>query len=135
MILLYSEATTDSAVTMPGRIWNEAHPPRRYQAQGHYLVLEGPGHIISYDAEELCKNPIWRLATAAEQQAYAKLTRRASQLEEALPPPPALPDVPAEPAPPEAPQPHAEETAARPVAPVPQVMTTATAPKSAGGKG
>ena len=129
MILLVNDQATDAKVGMPGRVWNEAAPPRYYQAKGHYLELEGPGHVISYDAEEICKIPGWRLATTQEQNAYMAAKRKAARLEEAAPPlAPALEAVEVSPAP------SAPEAPPAPAAEKPQTLTTATAPKSAAGK-
>ncbi len=131
MILLYNDRDTDCKLTTPGRVCNEVQPPRWYQAQGHYLALEGPGHIISYDAEEICKIPGWRLATAQEQNTYTVGEHAAARLEEAAAPSSlavldesATPEVFS----------SVHDAPGAPEVSKPSVMTTATAPKSAAGK-
>ncbi len=127
MILLYSDTTTDARVRTVERVETEAYPSRTYQAEGHYLVIDGPGHIVAYDAQELCKNPVWRMATAQEQNQWAAAKRKAGQLVEV-----AAPEVPA----PAESEPPPEPAASVPNAPVVKssTLTTASAPKSAAGK-
>lgn len=85
MILLFHEGT-DSKISTPARLGRELHPPRHYQAEGHILVLDGPGHIIAHDAEEICKIPGYRMATPQEQDVYHGRMRQSSALHEAAVP-------------------------------------------------
>lgn len=82
MILLFHETATDSKISTPARLGRELHPPRHYAAQGHFLALDGPGHIVAHDAEDICRIPGWRLATPQEQDAYHGRTRQASAIHE-----------------------------------------------------
>lgn len=135
-ILLYCESGTDARIATPARLGKEAYPPRHYQAEGHFLLLDGPGHVIDQDAADICKLPGWRLATPQEQNQWTKLKRKASQVEEAAPAP-AAPVEASAPAPSEPTKEAPAEPAApaAPPAPASQVLTTDTAPKAAGGKG
>lgn len=92
MILIYHETGTNSTVVTPDRLGREHHPSRRYQAQGHYLMLDGPGHVIAHDAEDICKIPGYRLATPQECDAYYAAQRKASGIHESV-----LADEPKEP--------------------------------------
>lgn len=82
MILLFHEDGTDSKISTPARLGREQHPPRHYQAQGHFLALDGPGHIIAHDAEDICKIPGWRLATPQEQDVYHGRLRQDNAIHE-----------------------------------------------------
>lgn len=84
MILLYHDGT-NAKIATSARLGREQHPPRHYQAEGHFLALDGPGHIIAHDAEEICKIPGYRLATPQEQDAYHASKRQASAIHEAAP--------------------------------------------------
>jgi hypothetical protein len=84
MILLFHEGM-DSKISTPARLGRELHSPRHYQAEGHFLALDGPGHIIAHDADEICKIPGYRLATPVEQDAYHASKRKASAIHEDVP--------------------------------------------------
>lgn len=82
MILLFHETATDAKISTPASLGREKHPPRHYQAQGHFLALDGPGHVIAHDAEDICKIPGWRLATPQEQDVYHGRLRQDSAIHE-----------------------------------------------------
>lgn len=87
MILLFHETATDSKISTPARLGREQHSPRHYQSEGHFLALDGPGHIIAHDAEDICKIDGWRLATPQEQDAYHASKRQSSAIHENVPAP------------------------------------------------
>jgi hypothetical protein len=83
-ILLYHDATTHGMIaTSSAPIAGTPYPPRRYQHDGHYIVLEGPAPVIAHDAEEICKIAGYRLATPAESDAYYQTRRAQGTLTEA----------------------------------------------------
>jgi hypothetical protein len=104
-ILLFHSGI-DAQLDTPARLGRERFPSRHYQAEGHFLLLEGAPFIIHQDAEDICKIPGWRLATPAEQNDYARSKKKAGLIveeaqgaedAEASPPevPPAAPPAPA----------------------------------------
>ncbi len=83
-ILLYHDTTTHGMIaTSAAPIAGTPYPARRYQHDGHYVVLEGPAPVIAHDAEEICKIAGYRLATPAESDAYYHARRRSETLTEA----------------------------------------------------
>jgi hypothetical protein len=113
MILLLHTGM-DSKISTPARLGRELHPPRHYQAEGHILALDGPGHIIAHDADEICKIPGYRLASPAECDAYYAAQRKDSAIHEDVPASePESPDITDETAPEQANAPQdAEHTTA-----------------------
>lgn len=84
MILLYHETANAGSIATPARLGREHHAPRHYQHEGHFIVLNGPIHVITYDAEEICKVPGYRLATPYEQEQYASMQKQSGTLQETI---------------------------------------------------
>ena len=83
MILLYHDDTTDGMIaTSSDKVAGEAHKPRRYHHNGHFVEIDGPAHVVAHDAEEICKIPGYRLATPKEQADYQAQKRKATQITE-----------------------------------------------------
>lgn len=62
--------------------------PRRYTIENYQVTLEGwPDEILHHDAEELLKNPLFRMPTPAELDAMAEAERAASTVQEDASPP------------------------------------------------
>lgn len=84
MILLYHDDTTDGMIaTSSAKVAGEAHKPRHYRHNGHFVEIDGPDHVVAHDAEEICKIPGYRLATPEEQETYTASKRKATSLKEA----------------------------------------------------
>ncbi len=82
MILLFHETTTHGMIATSAKLGNESHAPRRYQHTGHFVEIDGPAHVVAHDAEEICKIPGYRLATPAEQEAYAASKKKKGSVRE-----------------------------------------------------
>lgn len=88
MILLVHETATHGMVATPERVRGVHHPSRRYHHEGHFLAVDGDDpHVLEHDAEEILKIPGFRLATAAEQDAYHAAKRKKHQVVEEVKPP------------------------------------------------
>jgi hypothetical protein len=88
MILLYHEATTAGQIALAeGKVAGSHTPARQYTHEGHFLAISGEAHVIAHDVGEILRLPGYRLATAAEQQAYAKQKQQATSLTETEPEP------------------------------------------------
>lgn len=60
--------------------------PRRYTIQNYQVTLaDYPDEILHHDAEELLKNPLFRMPTPAELDAMAEAERAASSVQEVSP--------------------------------------------------
>lgn len=82
MILLYHPTTTHGMVaTSENKVAGEHYPARRYHHTGHYIELDGPAHVIAYDAAVL-EGHGYRLATPAEQERYTAAKRGTSAIHE-----------------------------------------------------
>jgi len=123
MILLYHEQTTHGMIATPeGRVAGEHILPRRYTHDGHFLAIDGPEHVVNHDVADILRIRGYRLATAAEQEAYQRHSRQAGQLRE---------DASFEEA--EGPDVDQTETTSElevPEAPVTSTLTTSTAPRA-----
>jgi hypothetical protein len=84
MILLYHDDTTDGMIaTSAAKVAGEAHTPRHYRHNGHFVEIDGHlDHVLAHDAEEICKIPGYRLATPKEQADYQAQKRKATQITE-----------------------------------------------------
>lgn len=76
--LLYHETTTHGMVATPDHVRGVPLPSRKYHHEGHFLMVDGP----EADVEDILKIAGYRLATAAEQNAYHKQHEAAGKLEE-----------------------------------------------------
>lgn len=114
ILLYHATATHGMIATNSDKIGGTPYPPRRYQHDGHYVVLNGEAHVIAHDAEEICKISGYRLATPAESDAYYRAQRGETTLSEDTAPGDA----------------SEEESSDAPEsdAPTSQVLTTETAP-------
>jgi hypothetical protein len=126
MILLRHDTCTDGMIaTSAAPIDGTPYPARYYQHNGHFVVLEGPAHVIAHDAEEICKIAGYRLATPAESDAYHRARRGETALTEEA----TSTDTSASDSVPEkdnGPAPESDSDSA----PTSQVLTTETAPDS-----
>lgn len=60
--------------------------PRRYTIENYRVVLDGyPDEVLHHDAEELLKNPFYRMPTPREQTAMVEAERVASSVQEDAP--------------------------------------------------
>lgn len=83
MILIYHDDTTDGMIaTSSAKVAGEAHKPRHYRHNGHYVEIDGPAHVVAHDAEEICKIPGYRLATPAETDSYMASKKKKGALRE-----------------------------------------------------
>jgi len=81
-ILLYHETKDHGMVALSEEIIaGQRTPERRYYHDGHFLKVDPPANAKEHDIEQL--NQLgYRLATAEEQNTYAKQQKRAGRLEE-----------------------------------------------------
>ncbi len=92
-MLLYHDTMTDSRLSTSEWLGRLHLPPRHYQQEGHFLLVDGPDE----DIDEILRIPGYRLATAQEQNDYASLKRKSGKLTEtAEPTPKQAPAKPAE---------------------------------------
>ncbi len=83
MILLYHDDTTSGMIaTSSAKVAGEAHKPRRYHHNGHFVEIDGPAHVVEHDAREICKIPGYRLATPEEQNEYTASKKKKGALRE-----------------------------------------------------
>lgn len=81
-ILLYHASTSGNIATPSSKIDGTPYAARRYQHDGHIIVIDGPPHVIAHDAREICKIPGYRMATPAEANAYYAAQRGETVLQE-----------------------------------------------------
>ena len=85
-VLLYHDNETHGPVVFPeGKIAGEHTPVRQYDHTGHFLEVDGPGHIVAHDVAQIQQLPGYRLATPHEQQLHEASKRKATQVTEAQP--------------------------------------------------
>lgn len=83
-VLLYHDNETHGPVVFPeGKIAGEHAPVRQYDHTGHFLEVDGPGHVVAHDVAQIQQLPGYRLATALEQQLHEASKRKATQVTEA----------------------------------------------------
>lgn len=78
-MLLYNEAaTTGCMVRTPEWLGRQPLPSRSYYHEGPFLLVNGPDS----DVDEVLRIPGYRLATAAEENEYTALKKKAGKLTE-----------------------------------------------------
>ncbi len=82
-LLLYHDNEAHGPVVLSeGKVAGEPTPARHYHHSGHFLVVDGPAHVVAHDVEEIQRLPGYRLATAKEQEIHAASKRKATHLTE-----------------------------------------------------
>ena len=84
MILLYCEAGSSGEVALPaGLVEGRSAPERRYSLIEHFCAVEAGDELVTaHDADELVAHHHFRLASSAEQDAYAAKQKKAKRVQE-----------------------------------------------------
>lgn len=83
MILLYHDETTVGMIaTNDARVAGESFGARRYEHNGHFVEIDGPEIVVAHDADEICKIPGYRLATAIELDNYCATKKKSKSIRE-----------------------------------------------------
>jgi hypothetical protein len=83
--LMIHDQNEDGQVALSeATIAGEHTPARRYDQIGHFLHIDGPLHALAHDLDQV-KQLGYRLATAAEQNLFAKQQKKAATIQESAP--------------------------------------------------